>query len=203
MNLHSPLSKLAICCGSFLLFSLSFRLNGLLDSFALYAPGVNLVFVPAGIKLVCLLVGGEAAALGLLLSSVHASLSAWQDTSLLEMVSFAIASIGSYYLTLKLASRLMGIDQTLSNLRYWHIVILCVLVSLANGTIQNIVYLVQQKVLPQDLLASTAAMVLGDFLGCFIVISLINVGIDVVLALLHRSEPGQSGFHRVVAYLRR
>lgn len=203
MNRPSPLSRLAICCASFLLFSLSFKLNGLLDSFALYAPGVNLVFVPAGIKLVCLLVGGEAAALGLVLSSVHASLGVWQDTSLAEMISFAIASIGSYYLTLKLASRLMGIDHTLSNLRYWHIMILCVLVSLANGTIQNIVYLVQQKVLPQDLLASTAAMVLGDFLGCFIVISLFNVGIDMVLALLHRSEPDQSGFHRVAAYLRR
>lgn len=203
MNRPSPLSRLAICCASFLLFSLSFQLNGLLDSFALYAPGVNLVFVPAGIKLVCLLVGGEAAALGLVLSSVHASLGVWQDTSLAEMISFAIASIGSYYLTLKLASRLMGIDHTLSNLRYWHIMILCVLVSLANGTIQNIVYLVQQKVLPQDLLASTAAMVLGDFLGCFIVISLFNVGIDMVLALLHRSEPDQSGFHRVAAYLRR
>ena len=203
MNRPSQLSRLAICCASFLLFSLSFQLNGLLDSFALYAPGVNLVFVPAGIKLVCLLVGGEAAALGLVLSSVHASLGVWQDTSLAEMISFAIASIGSYYLTLKLASRLMGIDHTLSNLRYWHIMILCVLVSLANGTIQNIVYLVQQKVLPQDLLASTAAMVLGDFLGCFIVISLFNVGIDMVLALLHRSEPDQSGFHRVAAYLRR
>lgn len=202
MNLHSSLSRLAICCGSFVLFSLSFKLNGLLDGFALYAPGVNLVFVPAGIKLVCLLVGGEAAAVGLLLSSVHASLGVWQDSGLLEMVGFAIASIGSYYLTLKLVNRLMGIDHMLSNLRYWHIVILCVLVSLANGAIQNIVYLARQKVLPEDLLASTAAMVLGDFLGCFIVINLLNVGIDSVLALLHRSQPERSGLHRVAAYLK-
>ncbi len=203
MNIPSPLSKLAICCASFLLFSLSFKLNALLDSFALYAPGVNLVFVPAGIKLVCLLLGGEAAALGLLLSSIHASLSVWSDTSLAEMASFSIASIGSYYLTIQLASRVMGIDNTLSNLRYRHILILCLLVSLANGTIQNSVYLIQQKVLPQDVLASTAAMVLGDFLGCFIVITLLNVGIDLLLVILHRREADQNGFHRVAAFLRR
>ena len=44
---------------AFLRFVGSFHLNQALDSYMLYAPGVSLIFIPAGVKLLAILVGQE------------------------------------------------------------------------------------------------------------------------------------------------
>lgn len=121
MRIPSALVKLAICCASFFLFVFSFSVNEAFDSFALYMTGISLVFIPAGFKLLCLLVGGEAAAVGLLLSSVYVSTRIWDHTGFMQMVYFAFAGVGSYYVAVRLVKKLMRIDDTLSNLRYLHI----------------------------------------------------------------------------------
>jgi hypothetical protein len=38
-------------------FWLSFRLNQLFDNFFVYAPGISLLFIPAGVKLLFVLIG--------------------------------------------------------------------------------------------------------------------------------------------------
>ncbi len=184
MHLRSLATKLAICCASFLLFVVSFNLNEFFDSFARYAIGINLVFIPAGFKLLCLIVGGEAAAVGLLLSSVYVSMRVWDHTPVMQMVYFAIAAVGSYYVAVLLVKKFLRIDDTLSNLRYLHIIILSAAASILNGTVHNVVYVWQDKVKIDDFFASAAAMVVGDFLGCFIVIMFFNACIDMACKVM-------------------
>ena len=185
---QSLIVKCAICCASFLLFVFSFKLNELFDSFALYMTGISLVFIPAGFKLLCVLIGGEAAALGLLLSSVYVSTRIWDNTAVLQMVYFAFASVGSYYVMVSLVKRVMHIDDLLSNLTYLHILILSVAVSIANGLVHNVVYVWQDKVKPEDFLSHSTAMIVGDFLGCFIVIVFFNLCIDLTFKLMQRER---------------
>jgi len=80
MHFRSLAAKIVICCASFLLFIFSFSINEAFDNIARYATGISLVFIPAGFKLMCLLVGGEAALVGLLLSSVYVSMRVWDHT---------------------------------------------------------------------------------------------------------------------------
>ena len=196
MRLPSPLAKLATCCASFFLFVISFDINELFDHFALYMTGISLVFMPAGFKLLCLLIGGEAAAVGLLLSSVYVSMRIWDHTAAMKMVYFAIAGVGSYYVTVRVVKKAMRIDDLLSNLRYLHILILSAAASILNGVVHNVVYVWQDKVKLEDFFASAAAMVLGDFLGCFIVIMLFNLCIDLVFRLMDSERrKNQSGAH--------
>lgn len=184
MQIRTLATKLAICCASFLLFVVSFNLNEFFDSFARYAIGINLVFIPAGFKLLCLIVGGEAAAVGLLLSSVYVSMRVWDHTPVMQMVYFAIAAVGSYYVAVLLVKKFLRINDTLSNLRYLHIIILSAAASILNGTLHNVVYVWQDKVKLDDFFANAAAMVVGDFLGCFIVIMFFNACIDLTFKVM-------------------
>jgi hypothetical protein len=184
MQIRTLATKLAICCASFLLFVVSFNLNEFFDSFARYAIGINLVFIPAGFKLLCLIVGGEAAAVGLLLSSVYVSMRVWDHTPVMQMVYFAIAAVGSYYVAVLLVKKFLRINDTLSNLRYLHIIILSAAASILNGTLHNVVYVWQDKVKLDDFFAHAAAMVVGDFLGCFIVIMFFNASIDMAYKVM-------------------
>lgn len=184
MQIRTLATKLAICCASFLLFVVSFNLNEFFDSFARYAIGINLVFIPAGFKLLCLIVGGEAAAVGLLLSSVYVSMRVWDHTPVMQMVYFAIAAVGSYYVAVLLVKKFLRINDTLNNLRYLHIIILSAAASILNGTLHNVVYVWQDKVKLDDFFANAAAMVVGDFLGCFIVIMFFNACIDLTFKVM-------------------
>jgi len=184
--MRSFLEKLAIGCTSFFLFVVSFNVNELFDSIALYMTGISLVFMPAGFKLLCLLVGGDAAAIGLLLSSVYLSMRIWNDTSVIQMVYFAFAGVGSYYFMVLAVKKVMHIDDMLGNLRYLHILVLSSTASILNGVVHNIVYVWQDKGKTEDFFAHAAAMVLGDFLGCFIVIAVFNVCIDLGFKLMNR-----------------
>ena len=198
MQIPSPLAKLALCGASYFLFLYSFKINELFDSIAQYAPGINLVFIPAGIKLLCILVGGEAAAVGLLLSSVYISMGVWEHTTAMQMVYFAFTAVGSYYVAVLLVKKLMHVDDTLNNLRYLHIIILSAAASILNGTVHNVVYVWQEKVKFEDFFAHAAAMVVGDFLGCFIVIMFFNVCIDLVFKMMNsKRHTEQGGVHRI------
>ena len=201
MLLRSLAAKVAICCASFFLFVISFDINEHFDSFALYMTGISLVFIPAGFKLLCLLVGGEAAAVGLLLSSVYVSMRIWDKTGVMQMVYFALAGVGTYYVTVLVVKKLMRIDDTLSNLRYLHIIILSAVASVLNGTVHNVVYVWQDKVKPDDFLANATAMVVGDFLGCFIVIMFFNVCIDLAFKLMDNKRRADSGGVQRIAEL--
>ncbi len=189
MRVSGPVVKLAIGCASFFLFAASFELNERFDSFALYATGISLVFIPAGFKLLCLLVGGEAAAVGLFFSAVYLSLKVWDHTAVMQMVYFAFASVGCYYVAVRLVKKLLRIDESLSNLRYLHIIILSAAASILNGTVHNLVYVWQDKVKPADYFANAAAMVVGDFLGCFIVIMSFNACVELAFKMMDRKRP--------------
>lgn len=203
MHSSSPLAKLAICVASFFLFVVSFNINAQFDSLTLYTTGISLVFIPAGFKLLCLLVGGEAAALGLLLSSVYMSMGVWSDTKILQMIYFAFAGVGSYYVSVLLVKKTWNIDETLSNLRYLHIIILSAVASIANGIIHNMVYVWQDKVKFEDFFEKSAAMILGDFLGCFIVIMFFNVCIDLAFKLTDKkSNADKKGVHFIAHLLK-
>jgi hypothetical protein len=202
MHSQNYLVKLAICCVSFFLFVISFSLNEFFYSFALYAPGINLIFLPAGFKLLCILLGGKAAVVGLLLSSVYVSMRVWDNTAVMQMVYFAFAGVGSYYVAVSLVKKLMGIDNTLSNLRYLHIIILSAAVSFTNGAVHNLVYVWQDKVNWGDFFAHATAMVVGDFLGCFVVIVIFNICIDLAFKLMRSERSNETkGISRFAHFL--
>jgi hypothetical protein len=177
---ESALTALAIVATAFLLFTGSFQVNQWLDGLMLYAPGVSLIFLPAGVKLLCILVGGVPAAVGIGLASVYLSLALWTDLPTISVVYFAVLSVGSPSVAIYVINRYGGIGQELRHLKYWHVIALSALAALLNGFGHNLVYLWQGVTAPADFLAKSMAMVFGDFLGCFVVVESVNAGTRLV-----------------------
>jgi glucose-6-phosphate-specific signal transduction histidine kinase len=167
-------SDLAMVVATFLLFVGSFHLNQSLDSFMLYAPGVSLIFIPAGVKLLAILVGRLPAMVGLFIASVYLSMALWTDLQTASLYFFAVASVFSYAIAANGVMKLLGIHRDLYNLGYWHIVVLSLAASVLNGFMHNVAYLMEGVTAIEAQLGNSAAMALGDFLGCFIVVSLFH-----------------------------
>ncbi len=194
MRSSNLLIKAAICCASFFLYMAAYQLNELFDSIALYATGISLVYIPAGFKLLCLLIGGEAAAVGLLLSSLYLSTRIWDPTLVTQIVYFAVTGVSAYYIAVVLVKKFLHINNRLNNLRYLHIIVLSAAASVLNGVMLNIVFVWQNQEKPSEFLSHTAAMVLGDFLGCFIVIMFFNVCITLACKLIDSRQPTNSKY---------
>ena len=168
------LTDLAMVGVAFLMFVGSFQLNQHLDSYMLYAPGVSLIFIPAGFKLLAILVGRLPALVGLFIASIYASTGLWTDMQTATLYFFAAASVFSYAIAAYGVMNLLGIHPDLYNLRYWHIVVLSLAASVLNGIVHNVAYLMEGVSAIEAQWSNSAAMALGDFLGCFIVVSLFH-----------------------------
>lgn len=157
-----------------LAFSFSFRLNQLLDEYFVYVQGISLLFIPAGIKLLLVLVGRLPAVLGILMVSVYLGSGIWPDKSMLTVFNFAFVSLMTYPISAYMVMRTLRIQRDLNNLRYWHIVVLSLAASVLNGIVHNVAYLMEGVTVIEAQWGNSAAMALGDFLGCFIVVSLFH-----------------------------
>lgn len=155
-------------------FSLSFRFNQYFDSYFVYAQGISFLFIPAGVKLLFVLVGRLPAIVGLLVAGTYHGMDVWFDQSLLTIFFFALVGLMSYPVSAYFVMRWLGIHRDLYNLRYVHVVTLSLAASVTNGLVHNLAYLLMGITKTGDLWIKSAAMALGDFLGCFVVVALFH-----------------------------
>lgn len=159
-------------------FGLSFKLNQLLETYIAYAQGISLLFLPAGVKLLFVLVGRIPALVGLMAMAAFAASSEWPDRPLWSPLSFAVIGNANYYIAIFFVMRLLRIRRDLANLRYWHIVVLALAASVTNGVVHNFVYLVEGVAVREELWTRATAMALGDFMGCFVVVALFQLSVS-------------------------
>jgi len=169
---------MAAICG--LLFSLSFRLNQYFDEQFVYSAGISLLFLPAGVKLLAVLVGRLPAILGLLVVGIYLGVGIWPDKSMASIVYFAIVSLMTYPVAAFGLMRVLHIRHDLSNLRYHHIVLLSLAASVLNGVVHNWLYWSQGVTASEELWQKSAAMAMGDFMGCFVVVALFHAATGVL-----------------------
>ena len=72
-----------------IVFGVSFRVNQIFDHYFVYSAGISLLFIPAGVKLLLLLVGRMPAYVGLLISGVYLGNSIWPDKEILSVFLYA------------------------------------------------------------------------------------------------------------------
>ena len=102
-----------------------------------------------------------------------------------SVVYFAFVSLMTYPIAAFGLMHLLNIRQDLSNLRYHHIVWLSLAASVLNGVVHNLLYLTQDVTVSEDLWRKSAAMAMGDFLGCFAVVALFHA----IMGVLRSARP--------------
>ncbi|BDU57151.1 hypothetical protein LMORI2_01330 [Limnohabitans sp. MORI2] len=176
-------SHIATAVASGLLFSLSFRLNQYFDEQFVYAAGISLLFLPAGVKLLAVLVGRLPAILGLLVVGIYLGFGIWPDKPMSSVIYFAVVSLMTYPIAAFGLMHVLHIERDLSNLRYHHIVWLSLAASALNGVVHNWLYWTQGITSSEELWQKSAAMALGDFMGCFVVVALFHTTMSVLRSL--------------------
>jgi hypothetical protein len=69
-----------------------------------------------------------------------------------------------------------------------------------HGIFVNAIYVWQDKFGPSDFLSHSTAMIVGDFIGCFIVIVFFNICIDIAFILMNSERQKEGKGIRSIAH---
>lgn len=147
-----------------------------------FAPGINYVYLPAGMRLLCTLLFAENGALGLLLASWLVDFLYFFPQDFERAFVGGIVATVAPYLVYRLARRFWGLDPLLRNLTPRRLLALALAYAIANPLLQHLWFALRGQ---HDLLRGFAAMAIGDLIGTLIVLYVLRG----LLALVPRKVP--------------
>ena len=144
-----------------------------------FAPGINWIYLPAGVRLLCTLLFAEAGAIGLLIVSWLVSfLFFFPDDPERAFVGGILAALAPW-LVYRGASRAWGLQASLRDLTPGRLLLLALVYSIASPLLHHLWFAWRGQ---GDLLSGFFVMFAGDLAGTLIVL----YGIRGLLALLPR-----------------
>ncbi len=168
--------------GSALLFLLSFALNEWLFAGSEFVRGINWIYLPAGMRLLCTLLFGGAGALGVLLASCLTSLLYYFPGDLERALFGAAISAAAPYLVYLLAQKIFGLRASLANLSAHRLLWLAVLYALASPLLLHVGFWLRGDM--HGTLHGFLVMFIGDLLGSLVVL----YAVKLLLSLMPRRQ---------------
>lgn len=165
------------------LWAASNAANAYLMSYTGFSEGIDLIYLPAGFRLVIVLLFGVWGALGILLSNPLFFLAEFGSGSATQVIINSLICGFAPYLTVKVFCRAAGIQESLMQLKPIHLPLLALAVSIVTPLLLNLFFIGTGLKEPDDFFVNMMAMVTGDFLGCLFLIVLVRLGIAAVRAL--------------------
>jgi len=138
--------------------------------------GVNWIYLPAGMRLLCTLLFGGAGAIGIFIASVITCVFYFFPDDPIRSIAGGIASAAAPYLVYKLAQWMYGLHVSLSNLNAKRLLILSVVYSIASPALHHVWLLLQGD----SIGAAFFVMVVGDLLGTLFVLYTIKFVLSVL-----------------------
>lgn len=145
--------------------------NSVAFDFVKEAPGVHLVYLPAGVRLLILLLFGVWGAIGIAIAHPFAVLTQYSPADTAFLITDSVISGFGGLLVLIAAQRSFGISPNLEGLRPKHLPLLSLMMAMAMPFMFNVAQVVFDYRSLSEAASNYWAMLLGDFLGCFIVIA--------------------------------
>lgn len=133
-------------------------------------PGIDVIYPPAGLRTLLLIVGGGWAAIGLSIANLAMIPGELGLDSLAGRILFAAYTGLAPYLAMIGSFRLLGVAPGLTNLAPWHLPVLCFGIAFGSSVLHVAAFCVIGSIPWSGFVAAAAAMTLGDFTGCLIVI---------------------------------
>jgi hypothetical protein len=163
--------KVAISALSFFSYIVTFLVTEMLPDQLLYDDWIYLIFLPAGSKLVFILLFGIWGTLGDVLAlMIMSAMFVFEEDSAWLWFLYAVVSGAATYMGVCLSKHYLGVGSTLKELRYEHIPILALIGSITHGFITITTLMLIGQVPTNEFFANSFAMIMGDFFGIFIFI---------------------------------
>jgi hypothetical protein len=171
-----PLQWLIITSVAGLCFYFTYRLNEVFDTWALYAQGISLIFLPAGVKHLAIMLGGVWGALGCFLALFILANEFWAGHPLFGIGVYSLISTASTWVGIVVALKMLGVTADLKNLRFMHLPIIDLITTGLHGFTTN-AYFILAGMKSENFLGNALAMMFGDFVGSFILLTLLWLGL--------------------------
>ena len=139
-------------------------------TFANFGPGIDLVYLPAGFRLAIVLIARVWGATGIAIANTVLFVDEFRSSQPLETMTNSIIAGFGPLLAIWLCCKVMGIDVNLTQLSPKHLPILALIVSLVTPLLFNLHFLIYNIKPLSLILPNVSAMILGDFLGCLVVL---------------------------------
>lgn len=154
---------LAAFCG--LAYLVAFYLNmHVLQAESVFA-GVALFYLPAGVKLIAIMVARYWGALGLWVANFLHTTQSWEALSMAEVLGMSLVWVGTTLTVVMLWARFVGLRADLKNLTFGRFVWLNLSAALVHGLVFNLYMVMIDHRSMDEWLHSAQAMALGDFVG--------------------------------------
>ena len=148
-----------------------------------FSTGVELVYLPAGIRLILVLIFGIWGAIGITFANLFpVTINIGHQSPEAIVINSAIAGFVPF-LTVRAVQRLLGVDHDLSSLRPIHLPLLALAVSVVTPVAFNIQFVDLGVTQVSDLSENLSAMMLGDFLGCLVALAVLRAILAVIKPL--------------------
>lgn len=154
---------LAIVFG--LAYLASFYLNAHVVKAQSVFSGVALFYLPAGVKLLAIMVGRYWGALGLWVANFLHTATGWDNLVLSQVFLMSVLWVGTTLLVVLTWAHFTGLRTDLRNLTFRGFVWLNLLAAVIHGLVFNGYLIVLAERGIDEWLSSAKAMALGDFLG--------------------------------------
>ena len=172
--------RLALIMLSAVLWAGFWFLNSWLLSDLDYATGISLIYFPAGVRLLIVLVFGVWGALGIALSNPLLFIHAFGQQSIVELLLNSLIAGFVPLFVARACQRILGIGQSLENLRAVHLPLIALAVSIVTPLAFNLMFSVYELKPFASLAQNISAMALGDFLGCMFTLIIAKIGLSVM-----------------------
>ena len=167
------------------LFLLTLAINEWLFKYGEFVPGINWIYLPAGIRLLSTLLFGGAGAIGLLMVSWLVSFFYFfPDDFMRAFVGGIVATIAPYGVY-KLAQHAFGLHGSLANLTPGRLLICIVACSFASPLLHHLWFALNGD--PQPLLEGFLVMFVGDLNGTLLVVYAMKAGLYLLPRFKSRS----------------
>ena len=133
-----------------------------------FVPGINWIYLPAGMRLLCVLLFGNAGALGLLLVSWLVCFFYFFPDDYLRSFMGGVLAAAAPWIANRIAQQAFGLRSSLTNLSPARLLVCIMLYSVASPLLHHTWFAVHGDT--KDLLHSFIVMFVGDLNGTLIVV---------------------------------
>lgn len=178
-KMHQISIHLLCILGTALLYFGCFYLNKAFFGTLEFSTGVNWIFLPAGLRLLCTLLFAEAGVIGIFIASLAAILLALPSVDFVTGFGAACISGGAPYLTYRLAQA-RGLNPSLQQLTAARLAVLIVMYALTSSLLHQVWFTLRG--VSANFVTGFGAMFIGDLAGTLIVVYLMKM----ILAIARR-----------------
>lgn len=146
-----------------------------LFDWAHHSAGIDLVYFPAGVRLLIVLTFKVWGALGVSLSNPAMALFEFGQQEWPELLVNSFIAGFVPFLTVVACCKLAGVGSNLAALKPLHIPVFALAVSVVTPLLFNLQFLIFGLKPDQDFAANLSAMILGDFLGCLLALVIARI----------------------------